>query len=317
MVTIKEKYKLRKLNLSDLSSVMKFKDYDDVMHAMDYINHINKKCLEKGFDYYAIFEKDLILGLFSYNTVISSVVKFECISDYKYEEDFHLIINHIKDIFSKNKLAKFDISVDVLNDSLKYEICKSGFNNKENLFSSAFKTLVFNGSPKNGVSKKICDELVSNYSDVEVVNAYEYNIKACTDCGFCAKHACECIYKDMDEIYKLIEDAANIIIVTPVHVGSVSAPLLAMFSRLQIYFANKFFLKNDFPFSKKQGFAIAVSGKDWDGQRSGVKVVFKHALLEMNADFNYYTYLSNSDDKSDFESQLNGFYREVDKYVRK
>ncbi|MFV0425294.1 MAG: flavodoxin family protein [Bacilli bacterium] len=162
----------------------------------------------------------------------------------------------------------------------------------------------------------MCNELLEKYEDVDLINAYDYNIKACTDCGFCSKHACECIYCDMDEIYKLIEEAANIIIVSPIHVGSVSAPLLAMFSRLQIYFANKFILKNNYPFAKKQGFGIIVSGKDWDGQRSGAKVVLKHALLEMNANFNYYCYLTNTDSKGDYSSQLNGFYQEVDKYVR-
>lgn len=181
--------------------------------------------------------------------------------------------------------------------------------NKQNM------TLVFNGSPKNGISKRICNSLEEKYGNINVINAYDYNIKACVDCSYCATHACKCVFKDMDDLYDLIAKASNIIIVSPVHVGSVSAPLLAIFSRLQIYFANKFILKREFPFPKKHGFGIAVSGHDWPMQKEGLEVVFKHALLEMNASFDNYTYLTNSDEEKSFDEHLQGFYEEIDKYV--
>lgn len=179
------------------------------------------------------------------------------------------------------------------------------------------KTLVFNGSPKNGVSKSITNNIEKKYKDVEVINAYDYNIKACIDCSYCSEHVCKCVFDDMNDIYEKIANANNIIVVSPVHVGSISAPLLSMFSRLQIYFANKFDHKNDFPFNKKHGFAIAVSGNDWVGQKDGMEVIFKHAFLEMNASFDYYCYLTNNDSNSDFDIDMNEFYREVDKYVSK
>lgn len=178
-------------------------------------------------------------------------------------------------------------------------------------------TLVFNGSPKNGISKSISEDLKSNYESVEVINAYDLNIKPCIDCGYCSKHICECVFDDMNVIYDKIANADNIIIISPVHVGSISAPLLAIFTRLQIYFANKFVHKLDFPFKKKHGFAIAVSGNNWPGQKDGLEVIFKHVFLEMNTSFDKYCYLTNNDKNMKYEDEMNEFYKEIDKYVRK
>ncbi len=193
---------------------------------------------------------------------------------------------------------------------------KSGFNQvSKTCYSYIHYTLVFNGSPKNGMSKSICNELEERYVNVEVIDAYSPLIKACIDCDVCINNPLKCVYDDMDEIYKKVYQATNIIIVTPVHVGGISAPLHAIFSRMQVFYNYKFRLNNPFPFCRKNGFAISVSGTDWGNQRIAVDTIFKHSLAEMNSDYLYHLYLTNSDNVTSYSHRLKNFYEEVDKYV--
>ncbi len=178
-------------------------------------------------------------------------------------------------------------------------------------------TLVFNGSPKSGTSKSICDMIDAKYQNVVIVNAYEVNVKPCIACDYCFKNPCKCVFSDMDEIYDLIAKAEVIIAVSPIHVGSISAPLLAIFTRLQIYYTNKFLLGSEFPFLRKKGYAIAVSGTDWGMQEQAALTIYKHSFYEMNCDLLQYLYLTNSDQCDDYSMQLSKLFKELDNHVKR
>lgn len=176
-------------------------------------------------------------------------------------------------------------------------------------------TLVFNGSPKKGVSYNICKTILNKYASVEVINAYDIAARPCIDCNYCVKNPLKCIYRDLDELYQKIMLASTIIIVSPVHVGGVSSPLHAIFSRMQVFFNYKFVLKKQFDFKKKHGFAISVSGSDWNGQEDSLNTIFKHALAEMNCHYLKHMYLTNTDTTTTYGTKLEEFYLEVDKYA--
>ncbi len=301
MVTIASKYEICDLNLSSNNDVTSFNQ-----------QLISDICLDYMFCY-GVYENGCLVAVVSYNKTTPAVINIT-VGSYDYSAEFYLVIEYFKNDFVDDNILNIEIKTN--SNKLESHICQAGFSFKNGKYICDNYTLVFNGSPKVGISKQICDMLLEKYQNIKVIDAYKHNVKACTDCGYCSRHVCKCVFKDMDDIYKLVADASNIIFVSPVHVASVSAPLLAMFSRMQIYFANKFVHKNDFPFSRKQGFAIAVSGKNWPGQKAGVEVIYKHAFLEMNANFNYYCYLTNSDDIKDFDGQLSEFYKEIDKYVK-
>lgn len=305
---------LKEINLSHLDFFVKVKG--SLLEANKFYEELISS--KKGF--FGLFDGDTIFGVVVIN-------RREMEIDVKIDIDISLI----RDEFFMD--AIFEVKKYVMNNynasSLNFEfnevdffinavLNELGFNEtSENVYNLAYYTLVFNGSPKDGISKSICKELVERYQNVEVIDAYSKIVKPCIDCNYCIDNPLKCVFDDMNDIYEKITIASNIIIVSPVHVGSVSSPLHAMLSRLQIYFNNKFMLNNDFPFGRKNGFAISVSGSDWGNQRIALDTIFKHSFAEMNCEMHTHLYLTNSDRVKDYSNRLKRFYVEVDKYVKR
>ncbi len=147
------------------------------------------------------------------------------------------------------------------------------------------KTIVFNGSPnKDGYTKKLLDQVLTDLDDVKIYDAYSLKVKACTDCKFCDNVFGVCKIKDdMEKIYADLVDADNIVIATPIHVASVSAPLLAIMTRFQVYFACKFVHQKPIPLKEKKGFLVVSAGSDWPKHFENVKTIVNTSFLELNA----------------------------------
>lgn len=120
------------------------------------------------------------------------------------------------------------------------------------------KTLIINGSPR----KKGNSAYISNFflkklnGEVCLVEPYFDDIKACTDCGFCAKGR-KCIFDDnMSRLYEYICEADNIIFISPLYYSMLTGGFLNFASRLQYFYMNKDELKP----SPKNGYVLLIGG---------------------------------------------------------
>ena len=100
------------------------------------------------------------------------------------------------------------------------------------------KTLIFNGSPrKHGETQKLIDCLKEELGgEIKVVDTYYVKVRPCMDCRYCMDHEGCAIDDEMQVIYQDIADADHIIIASPIYYEELTGMLLAVLSRLQIYF---------------------------------------------------------------------------------
>jgi multimeric flavodoxin WrbA len=90
------------------------------------------------------------------------------------------------------------------------------------------------------------------------LSAYRANIRPCVDCRFCHGHARCAVDDDMREVYS--DDYDNIVVASPVYYGSLTPPVLAIASRLQIYHAAKHFRGEPIARSPKRGAVLLAGG---------------------------------------------------------
>ena len=129
------------------------------------------------------------------------------------------------------------------------------------------KTLIINGSPrKNGNTVTLLNELKKHLKDeVFQVDTYYAKSSPCYDCRHCWTNA-ECIIKDeMQDVFRMIDEADNFIIASPIYFGNLTGSLLNWASRLQYFWVSRRIRKEE-PISKKhrKGVVILVcnAGKD-------------------------------------------------------
>lgn len=124
------------------------------------------------------------------------------------------------------------------------------------------KTLIINASPrKNGNTAFLVNEL-KRYLKGELaeISAYYDGIAPCIACDYCRQNGQCSIHDKMDIIYE--DDFDNIVIASPVHMSNLSAPLVSISSRLQVYYNSKRFLNNKINLRKKEGVLILTGGGD-------------------------------------------------------
>src|SRR5471030_444214 len=127
------------------------------------------------------------------------------------------------------------------------------------------KTLIINGSPrKNGDSMTLINEMRKYLEgEVKIINTYYDNISGCIDCRYCLQNQGCSINDNMQEIYKLIDEAHNIIISSPIYFSELTGSLLNFASRLQTLYASRCIRKDNKPsLKKKNGVLIISSGGD-------------------------------------------------------
>lgn len=142
------------------------------------------------------------------------------------------------------------------------------------------KTLIFNGSPRRGgdTDSLVTQVLNDLEGDHKVVYAYDNRIQPCIDCRYCwENHGCA-IQDGMQEIYDYILECDNILIASPLYFSELSGPLLAVASRLQMFFCARHFRKTNLIQKTKKGGVIIVGGGDGsvDKAYSTASVLLRH-----------------------------------------
>ena len=132
------------------------------------------------------------------------------------------------------------------------------------------KTLILNGSPRrNGDTVSLLDILKDGLdSEVTQLDAYYADIAPCNDCRACRVHDGCVVDDDMSEIYRLLPDADNIVIASPIYFSEITGRLLDVCSRLQTYYSARFFRGERIVFKPKKGAVILVGGGDGSGERA-------------------------------------------------
>ena len=127
--------------------------------------------------------------------------------------------------------------------------------------------LVLFGSPhENGHTAALLEVFLNHLKEkkyeIKIINAYQKNVKPCTDCSFC-KSKEGCVYSDTDDIDSTLQTCDLLIIATPVYNASFPAPLKTIFDRFQRYFNAKYTLGIVPPVKKaKQAVALLTQGSD-------------------------------------------------------
>lgn len=148
------------------------------------------------------------------------------------------------------------------------------------------KTLIINGSPrKNGDTITLVSEMIKYLEgEVKIIDTYYENISPCVDCRYCWHNNGCAISDEMQEIYKLINEADNIVLASPIYFSELTGPLLSFASRLQLFYASKHIRKDkEFKLKDKNGVLILAGG---GGDTKGIECAGKTADIifkQMNA----------------------------------
>ncbi len=124
------------------------------------------------------------------------------------------------------------------------------------------KTLIFNGSPRpRGDTAYLVERLRQALpGEVKEIRAYSAKVRPCVDCRYCWTHTGCCIPDEMQQIYDDIREADCIVIASPVYFSGLTGVLMAMMSRLQMFYTARRFQKIE-PITKiKQGAILLVGG---------------------------------------------------------
>lgn len=101
--------------------------------------------------------------------------------------------------------------------------------------------------------------------EITEIRSYEADAAPCIDCRYCFTHAGCRVQDGMQEIYRQIEEADNIVIASPVYFSELTGSLLSLLSRLQTYFCAQYIRHETLPFPAKRGGVInAYGGKEQD-----------------------------------------------------
>lgn len=124
------------------------------------------------------------------------------------------------------------------------------------------KTLIFNGSPRlNGDTSYLTEALRRELpGEVREIRAYREKIRPCVDCRRCWQKPGCVIPDDMQEIYRAIQEADCIIIASPVYFSGLTGVLMAMMSRLQMFYTARRFLHTELIEKPKAGGVILAGG---------------------------------------------------------
>jgi len=167
-----------------------------------------------------------------------------------------------------------------------------------------YKTVLLNGSPKtNSLSMRLAHELI-DLKHVKRFTAYDMSMHTCTDCKRCMRMP-GCIF-DKDGATRFIEaldEADTLIIVSPVHFGSLSSEVVRLLSRLQTLYNGKHTRGDVAPKLDKLIF-ITTAGADNDAMFEGAHLTYKILTHLFNPSEHTFTSLKNTDSLGENESLL-------------
>lgn len=148
------------------------------------------------------------------------------------------------------------------------------------------KTLVlFGAARENGHTKAMLNIFLQDLKgEVEIIDAYRTPVEPCKDCRYCW-HKRGCATKDgMQEIYKKVDEADNIVLAAPMYFHNVPGPMKVMLDRFQVYWAGT--VRKDRPEKYiKKGVILMVGGAPaFTNQFLAGEIVLKGLLHDFAAE---------------------------------
>ena len=166
---------------------------------------------------------------------------------------------------------------------------------------TTMKTLVITGAAReNGHTAKMVELFLNTLGgEYTIIDAYRAeNIAPCKDCRYCwHKKGCS-IHDGMDEVYRLLEGADNVVLASPMYFHSITGKMKALIDRFQVYWAGH--VRNDMPEKPlRKGAILMVGGApSFPNQFLGGELVLKHLLNDLSTQCLGEVCLPNSDHDS-------------------
>lgn len=158
------------------------------------------------------------------------------------------------------------------------------------------KTVIFNGSPrKNGGTSAMVEAFIQESAgEVFLVETYRADISPCVDCRWCWDHP-GCVVQDaMQEVYRQLAQADQIVLASPIYFAELTGSLLQVASRLQsIWVAKAFRGERLLPDKPRRGAVFLTDGGD--GCTDTALAMAKRLLRTMGAPFEEWIYCTGTD----------------------
>ncbi len=142
--------------------------------------------------------------------------------------------------------------------------------------------LILNGSPrKKGNTSYLLNEIINGIKSTgetaELINLADLQIHPCIACGHCEKKGI-CIFDDdMSELYKKCSLVDALVIASPIYFYSVTAQTKLFIDRCQVFWSNKYILKNIPPSaSEKRGYFVSVAATKGEKTFTGAQLTLKY-----------------------------------------
>lgn len=125
--------------------------------------------------------------------------------------------------------------------------------------------LAIAGSPRrHGNSEALLDAFLVGAREagvhVELFNVVEHDVRPCRGCNACSLTGACVIHDAMYDFYDLVDNAAALVVSTPVFFAGVPAVLKALIDRLQVYWARRFVLKETRDPERRPAAILVVGG---------------------------------------------------------
>lgn len=149
------------------------------------------------------------------------------------------------------------------------------------------RAIVLNGSPHaSGNGMRMAGWLLEDIaSDISTVNLYDAGMAPCRGCAACGGIN-GCVLKDgAAETLGMAMAADCLVLVSPVHFSSLSAPLVGFISRLQMIWGGKKDACENTPGKGKSGVLLVSGGSDYPGMFEPARKVAAAAFKTMGREF--------------------------------
>lgn len=170
------------------------------------------------------------------------------------------------------------------------------------------KILIIKGSCRKGsVTNSIWQETIKSIDniDVDIFDVCSEKFSFCNGCNFCEANG-KCIHTDLNEFFKLFEEADIVLFSSPVYNGSFSAPLKALIDRFQVYYT--LFYKNEKTQTIKKhrkGILLVAAGRSGENALADMEKNLKCAFTILNMELAGSVLCSYTDTVPDCEKALN------------
>jgi multimeric flavodoxin WrbA len=153
------------------------------------------------------------------------------------------------------------------------------------------KVAGISGSPRRGGnSEALLDRALEGAvvagASIEKIVLNELDFKPCQECGGCDATGACVLGDDMEPLYRTIESADALIVVTPVFFGSVSAQLKMMIDRFQCRWMAKYVInKTGSAGRRRRGLFLCVSGSHRKDFFENAKAIVRNLFACLDIDY--------------------------------